>query len=86
MSGVVDSIFGIKTSAQKQAEAQQAQAQQIQQRQLYASQESQAQTAAEQVGSGRRLRGLGRQALAFQGNTLGVGTDLTGGANPGAAS
>lgn len=80
MSGVVDGIFGIQTSAQKAQAAALQQAGQIQQRQAFASQEDAAQAAAAQDASGRRLRGLGRQQLAFQGNQLGVAPDLTGGA------
>lgn len=93
MSQVVDfltsgTLVGSIISGNKQSKlaAQQAaaqkQAQQVQQRSLYASQEDQAQLASEQDASGRRLRGIGRQALAFQGNTLGVLPDLTAGAAP----
>lgn len=81
MGGLLKSLFGGQSDDQKAALAQQQKAQQIQQRELFASQEQAAQTAAEQVASGRRLRGIGRQALAFQGNTLGVLPDLTGGAS-----
>lgn len=61
------------------AKALQLKAQETQQRSLFASQEDQAQLQAEQVASGRQLRSLGRSQLAFQGNTLGVLPDLTGG-------
>lgn len=79
MSGLIDMLTGQPTSAQKAQMAAQNQAQSIQQRQLFASQEQNAQTQAETVASGRRLQGIGRQQLAFQGNTLGVLPDLTGG-------
>jgi hypothetical protein len=79
MSGFVDMLLGKPTKAQQAEQASQAQAQQIQQRELFASQEQNAQLQAESVASGRRLRGIGRQQLAFQGNTLGVLPDLTAG-------
>lgn len=85
MTGFIDSLFGIQTDAQKQQAAELKKSQQTQQRELFASQEQQAATAAETVASGRRI-GVGRQALAFQGNTLGVLPDLTAGKSATAGS
>lgn len=82
----IGQLFGGQSKAQKAAAAAQALAQQTQQRQGYAAQENAAQLSAEQVASGRRLRGLGRQALAFQGNTLGVLPDLSAGSSTSAAA
>ena len=78
MSKLINALTGGGgQSAADQAQAQQQQqAMQVQQRAAFASQEDQAQLAAEQNASGRRLRGLGRSALAFQGNTLGVTAPL----------
>lgn len=50
-----------------------------QQRQSFAAMEDNAQVQAEQAASGRRLRGLGRRSLAYQGSELGVAPQLTGG-------
>jgi hypothetical protein len=79
----IASLFGLggNDANQQAAQAAQLKAQQLQQRELYASQEQQAQIASEQDASGRRLRGIGRQALAFQGNTLGIAPDLSAGAS-----
>lgn len=50
-----------------------------QQRQMFASQEDNARLQAEQSASGRRMSGLGRRSLAYQGAELGVAPQLAGG-------
>lgn len=76
MSGLVQTLFGGQTSAQKQAAAQQqaatAQAQAAQTRASRAAEEDAAMQAANQSASTRIARGQGRRVLAFQGVDTGV--------------
>lgn len=75
----VKNLLGIRTNAQQQAAVQQEKAQNAQQRAANQSIEDGAQVRADANASGRRLRGLGRRALAFMGSELGVPSSLAGG-------
>lgn len=70
MSKVVKGIFGGRVS--KKTKQLQREALESQKRSANAALEDGAIVRAEQAASGRRLRGLGRRALAFAGNELGV--------------
>lgn len=72
----IKGLFGIRTNAQQKAAEQTEKAQNAQQRAANASLEDAAQVRADQNASGRRLRGLGRRALAFMGSELGVTDSL----------
>lgn len=76
----VKGLLGIKTKAQKTAEANQAKMQEqalnAQKRSAAAAAEDAALARSEQAASGRRLRGLGRRTLAFMGSELGVTDSL----------
>lgn len=78
---VVRGVLGIKSKSQKRLEGLQEDALTAQKRASNAALEDGAVIRAEQAASGRRLRGLGRRALAFMGNELGVpgGSSLAGG-------
>jgi hypothetical protein len=71
----IKGIFGIKTDAQKQAQAAAQQAADAQTRAARSSEEQAALQSATAV-SGRQLRGLGRQQLAFMGSETGPTSQL----------
>ncbi len=71
----VKNLFGMRTNAQKAAERETTDSQR---RQMAASQEEAGRLRAEASASGRRLRGAGRAALAFQGNQAGLASTLAG--------
>lgn len=79
MSNTVKHLLGKQTSAEKRAARQQTEALNAQRRAANAALEDGAIVRAEQAASGRRLRGLGRRALAYMGSELGVAGSLAGG-------
>ena len=74
----VPGLLGMKSKSQKLNEALQRQALQAQERAANAAQEDAAVARSEQAASGRRLRGLGRRSLAFQGVETGLASSLAG--------
>lgn len=78
MSGLIRGITGKQSGAQKRLQRAQENALQSQRRASNAALEDGAVVRAEQAASGRRLRGLGRRALAFAGSELGVSDNLAG--------
>lgn len=78
LAGLIPKAIGSIFGGKKQTDQGLTEAQQAQQRQLYATQEDNARLQGEQAASGRRLRGLGRRSLAFQGSELGVAPQLGG--------
>lgn len=79
MGNTIKHLLGKQTKAEKRAEVRQTEALNAQKRAANAALEDGALVRAEQAASGRRLRGLGRRALAFMGSELGVAGSLAGG-------
>jgi hypothetical protein len=74
----VKNLFGMRTNSQKAQARAQDEAVAAQKRAANAATEDAALARAEQAASGRRLRGLGRRALAFQGVETGLAANLAG--------
>lgn len=77
MTRAIKGLFS-KPKSQKRLEAAQLESLQSQKRAANAALEDGAIVRAERAASGRRLRGLGRRALAFAGSELGVTDSLAG--------
>jgi hypothetical protein len=74
----IKNLFGVRTNAQKAAAAEQSRAVKAQTRAANSAIEDAALARADANASGRRMRGLGRRALAFMGSELGVASSLSG--------